>query len=410
MLICNLFITLFIQFLPLNGQHQPLARLFLPQKVSSTTRNNNNNNNLIVDSRNRDLFSSKLPFTVINFNPPFWPFIIDINKQTTSSSFPPFSNSETIAPTSGHYYPHQYSNCISKKCRLDGPLNFSMLLCDNIEMIISLSSTFACFTQKSQLKRFRLWSSSITIIGPNDLPDYPSFQLIQIQKSELASLSLIAFKGSFKSLQNLEIIHSKLESFPFSELRRFEQLKHLNLKYNQLKMIPDYSLENVNSLQTIDLSFNQISHVGSFAFSEMDNLAQLDLSNNALKVVNNHAFARQSILPSKLMINLSVNKMFYLSEGAFNNQSPLILDLSENSLTKLDRKIFYNLLHRMSMNGGLINTDYNRFQCKCDESTLWLIELDYGVKKVVDKFFCHNLKGNNNSKSLQLVTIEDVGC
>ena len=152
---------------------------------------------------------------------------------------------------------------------------------------------------------------------------------------------------SSSQLKRLELIHNKMNKFPFDKLTNFRKLTNLDLYYNEFTSITDYAFGNNRIIKSIDLSFNKISHIGSYAFAELPNLEKLDLRFNNLKVLNNHAFASSLYDNRNLNLDLSNNKLFYIADGAFEGMIAKILNLDNNSLTKFPQKHFLPMLRAM---------------------------------------------------------------
>ena len=253
------------------------------------------------------------------------------------------------------YYLNYNFEDFLKFCKFEGNQQFLAIVCKNISNQMVLKKIF----DKNLNNRFgklSITESSVNTIDTYFLPKNIGFELISVKKTNLKQIDLKVFIDSFKILKRLEIIHSDLVELPFDRSYQLRQLQHLDLYYNSLTTIPDYAFEKMVELKTIDLSFNQISYVGSFAFYFNDKLEYLDLKYNRLKVVNNYAFALSKPNP-RLTLDLTNNKMFYLSDGVFSRQSPLLLNLSSNSLTKFEEKHFWPILKAIIQYNGVISVE-----------------------------------------------------
>ena len=249
-----------------------------------------------------------------------------------------------------------YSNSedlFGKYCKCDGNKKFPIIVCKNIKTVTTLKKIFEVSFIINKMGKFLLTDSSLDTIDTHFLPKNIGFEFISVKTTNLLRLDINVFNDSLPILKRLEIIHNNLEVLPIERNSKVRGLQHLDLYYNCLTTIPDYAFEKLTELKTVDLSFNQISYVGSFAFYFNDKLQHLDLKYNRLKVVNNFAFALNRPNP-RLTLNLSNNKMFHLSEGVFSRQSPLLLNLTSNSLTKLEEKHFLPILMAIISNNGFI--------------------------------------------------------
>lgn len=245
-------------------------------------------------------------------------------------------------------------NLFSNFCKCEGPQEFPIISCKNISNEQILGEVLSEPFYIEEFGKFSLLDSDIESIENWVMPRDKRFEFISIKKTRLHTISPDLFHSS-QILKRLEIIHNNLETLPFDQKLNFPKLEHLDLYYNSLTTIPDYAFGKLLELKTIDLSLNEISYIGSYAFYLNDKLVFLDLRFNKLKVVNNHAFAlkRPNI---RLSLELTNNNMFYMSEGAFERQSPALLNLSVNSLTKFPEKHFMPILRAMILHnkGGIV--------------------------------------------------------
>jgi hypothetical protein len=91
----------------------------------------------------------------------------------------------------------------------------------------------------------------------------------------------------------------------------------------------------LTAIQSIDLSFNEIKTIKNLSFARAKNLKTLDLSSNKLDCIENAAFHELNTL-KKLKIHK--NKLTVLDWILFEKNIELIvLDVSENSLRRIDR-------------------------------------------------------------------------
>lgn len=177
-----------------------------------------------------------------------------------------------------------------------------------------------------------------------------------MKKNTLKTLELDVLLPSRESLKRLEIIHNDLDKFPFANMSSFPKLEYLDLHYNSLKTIPDFAFGPNEKLREINLSYNKISYVGSFAFERLYALERLNLRFNKLAVLNNDAFALARPNP-KLHLDLSNNQMVLVSDGAFSNQYPLLLNLSSNALKSFPQAHFKPVLNGMALaESGCVET------------------------------------------------------
>lgn len=291
-------------------------------------------------------------------------------------------------------------------CTCDGPQSFLLFQCDRVTEIYSIARSASSITNVRNFGKFSLTNSRIESIEANIL-GYMRFEYIYMRKNTLKKIGPEFFDSSRESLKRIEIIHNDLEKFPFKELSSFPKLEFINLKYNSIKSIPDDAFGKVinNKIRKIDLSFNKINHVGSNAFKYLTRLEKLDFRHNKLTVVNNWAFSTTQE-NTKLILNLANNKIMFISDEAFQNQIFRCLNLTDNSLTKLQEAAFRGILKRMAeRRTGVISVGSNRFRCTCDKVE-WIVRLPTLYKLPILDFECLD-KGN---APIHDMSLQDIGC
>ncbi|KAG8199166.1 hypothetical protein JTE90_015997 [Oedothorax gibbosus] len=291
-------------------------------------------------------------------------------------------------------------------CTCDGPPNFLLFHCDRITEVYSIAHATRSVPYQRTFGKFSLTNSRISGLESDVLGNL-QFQYIFLRKNTIKKISKDFFESSRETLKRIEIIHNDVEKFPFKDLSSFPMLQYINLKYNSIKSIPDEAFGTIlnDKIKQIDLSFNKINHVGSNSFKFLSKLEKLDLRYNKLTVINNMAFATLNENP-KLSLHLGNNKVMFVSEGAFQNQVFKSLNLTDNNLTTLQEKAFRGVLKRMAeRRTGTISVGRNRFRCTCDKME-WLVLLPTLYKLPLLEFEC----SDKNHKSLQDLTISDIGC
>jgi hypothetical protein len=276
-------------------------------------------------------------------------------KRTPASSPYPGPAAQDEATASGREWcPAVLRLALQPNCSCDGPSNFAILKCSAIRDQQELRKLLDVRFPINSFGRLHVTNSSMKSVDRLFMATVKQFVIISLSKTATQSVDLDAFESSRGSLKRLEIIHNELQSFPFAELSVFKRLTHLDLHHNQFTSIPDYAFGHNDHIRSIDVSYNKISYVGSYAFDELPALEKLDLRFNRLKVINNHAFATR-VTNTGLQIDLSNNKIFFLSDGTFDGQSPKELNLSGNALNKLPEKHFFSLLTSRVKLGGVID-------------------------------------------------------
>lgn len=295
------------------------------------------------------------------------------------------------------------ANNLIYPCTCDGPQSFILLTCDRLANSYSLNEVFRAHYPSVDVGKISITNSRIDKLMRGDLGSL-RFEYIFMKKNTLKLIDIGALSPSKASLKRLEIVHCDLEKFPFKNMSSFPKLEYLDLHYNGIKSIPDYAFGANSKIKEIDLSYNKIAYLGSFAIERLYSLEKLDLKYNKLTVLNNDALALVRPNP-KLNIDLSNNQMAMISQGAFTNQFPHLLNLSYNSLKTYPESQFKPVMNGMSLaDNGLIDVRENRFRCSCTNIG-WMIRCPNSLKRRVAGFYCKEL-----GKSLQSLTLYDVNC
>ncbi|XP_076317653.1 uncharacterized protein LOC143229340 [Tachypleus tridentatus] len=288
-------------------------------------------------------------------------------------------------------------------CSCTGPQGFLYLICDQLSDEDELKRVLSTDFPVSEFGKLSLTNSNIPVWSEG-LLKVVSFEYIYVYKTSLIKIFPQDFVSSKTSIKRLEIIHNDLQTFPFNYVSTLNKLEQLILYYNAIKIIPDHAFGLHTKLKEINLSFNMIHYVGSYAFENLRALKVLNLRYNKLFILNNYAFAVERVNPN-LLLDLSNNYIIYISEEAFRNQVPKLLNISYNHLKSLSKSNFENMLQTMTVeNYGMIVTKGNRFLCTCENSA-WLAILPYMSKQHINGFVCSDLNIN-----LMNVTFKDIRC
>lgn len=151
--------------------------------------------------------------------------------------------------------------------------------------------------------------------------------LPKLEKLDLAhnALTKLEFRGSFSTLQNLNLGHNQLCVLP-NNWERIPFLRQLDLSNNQLEQLPT-GLSTCVWLKTLMLSKNKLTLKGRY-FNTFQRLEELYLADNALNRVPD--------LPSSLRkMDLAHNQIVHIPTALFQIPNLRQLDLSYNPLSSL---------------------------------------------------------------------------
>ena len=191
------------------------------------------------------------------------------------------------------------------------------------------------------------------------------------------------FNGTEKTVKSLIIKGSNqlgimYVSELFDALSTLVSVVEMHLELENLNYLPNYGFRSLHrgstlKLQSLRILSSTLTQIPSYAFYDLINIQQINVvSSNGLQHISGHAFNMANQSDEALLIDLRynqlTNKPFEIDSFAGANR-PVILDLSNNNLTKLSEKVFrkfltINKLNRLVLNG-------NPFECDCDMS--WLV-------------------------------------
>jgi len=249
----------------------------------------------------------------------------------------------------------------AEPCICSGRLGYAMdMNCSAIQDGDSLAKIFHVSEVQDNL-RFR----TIEISGSN-LKALPanvfgnqSFYLLFLSNNQLEVVDKDAFKGSEETAQVMRLNNNKLVTFPFVLLENLKNLQVLELEGNQLAEIPSNAFPQHSQLAVLNLSGNKIKTIGANAFGKLTKLTRLDLAANQLTSdgINDSSFSGLSSLES--------------------------LDISNNTLSTLNEKIFGDLLK----GNATIHVGNNPLNCE-DTSMTWLKNLSPSTKAQLKNITC----------------------
>lgn len=206
-----------------------------------------------------------------------------------------------------------------------------------------------------QLSTLELTDSNIRIMPDGFYCPLNNLQVLNLTRNRIRSTENLGFSGdecsALKEISVLDVSWNELrvipENWAVSKLRR---LQHLNLQHNNISELSSETLTGLNALRTLNLSYNHIDQIPSGLFSSSKELREILLQNNELYELPKGVFHQ---LTQLLVLDLSKN---LLTSHHINNETfaglirLVILNLSHNSLTRLDSKTFKELYFLQVLN------------------------------------------------------------
>lgn len=206
-----------------------------------------------------------------------------------------------------------------------------------------------------QLTTLELTDSNIRVIPDGFYCPLNNLQVLNLTRNRIRSTENLGFSGdecsALKEISVLDLSWNELrvipENWAVSKLRR---LQHLNLQHNNISELSSATLTGLNALRTLNLSYNHIDQIPSGLFSSSKELREILLQNNELYELPKGVFHQ---LAQLLVLDLSKN---LLTSHHINNETfaglirLVILNLSHNSLTRLDSQTFKELYFLQVLN------------------------------------------------------------
>ncbi|XP_022129543.2 toll-like receptor 7 [Pieris rapae] len=206
-------------------------------------------------------------------------------------------------------------------------------------------------------------------------------QELKLQQNNISDISSEIFSGLI-SLRILNISHNNLQFIPEGTFSNTKELREIYLNNNKLFELGRAVFHRLEQLFVLDLSNNQLSsaHIDGSTFVGLIRLIILNLSNNALTRIDNKTFKDLFVLQ---ILDLRNNSIGYIEENTFlplYNLHTLIL--AENRLHTIDELLFNGLfvLSKLNLNNNLlISIDPKAFK-NCSD----LKELDLSSNQLVE--------------------------
>ena len=145
------------------------------------------------------------------------------------------------------------------------------------------------------------------------------------------------------SIQTLSLKNNSISDIKWGK-NAFPKLLQLDMSSNSLQNL-DF-LQSLQLLRSLNLSFNKIgdSLMKQLSATRLPNLKQLILSNNTIKTIVVGTFSHQCF-PSLEILDISHNYVMQIERGSFAESNIISIDISYNSLKKLDGLNIQSLTH-----------------------------------------------------------------
>ena len=203
---------------------------------------------------------------------------------------------------------------------------------------------------KRALKSLNVSNNTISNLPNNTFQNEFTLQFLDLSHNDLTQLT--PGFDNLKNLETLNISYNVLTSFTGATVGKMPKLNSLWLSHNRLsgdsslsiselplrELVVDNNMltatplpSNTSGLERLDVHHNEITDFPDFETAR--SLQYVDFSNNLLRALHSYIFKDAHVIK---VARFSHNKISSVNDNAFLPHSPLVLDLSHNSLADLN--------------------------------------------------------------------------
>ncbi|XP_044001591.1 carboxypeptidase N subunit 2-like [Aphidius gifuensis] len=208
----------------------------------------------------------------------------------------------------------------------------------------------------------------------NVLKTVPSIRVLEILNSDSINIcdNPISNENSLP-LTGLYYTGGSIITLPTNSLICLWNLEKLSISKTQLTTIEAGVFDSMTVLKYIYLAFNKLTHISTASnVFNVRNLEIIDLSNNSINKIDKEAF---EIVSNKLtLLNLSYNSLDIIEEGIFKNIKCKVIDFRQNRIVDIADNAF-NTSHVDTLNllDNYFST-FNRSKWGLNDNTIVYME------------------------------------
>ncbi|XP_076246618.1 toll-like receptor Tollo [Calliopsis andreniformis] len=199
----------------------------------------------------------------------------------------------------------------------------------------------------THLQHLDLADNNLWTLPPELLCPVQGLSTLNLTRNKLQDIVSLGFSEWVESctpnLEILDLSSNDLSALTDSALGNLRSLKVLKLQDNVINAVGDHALADLNMLRSLNMSSNKLVALPPELFAKTTELRELTLSNNSLTVL---APGLLDNLDELEVLDLSSNKLTnrWVNRNTFSRLVRLVLlDLSFNSLTRIDAHVFKGL-------------------------------------------------------------------
>ena len=144
------------------------------------------------------------------------------------------------------------------------------------------------------------------------------------------------------TLKSLRLEKNRIIKISDGCFRKLQKLKNLSLGYNNITVIPANFSDGLSALENLDLGYNNIFRFDRHVLVNLRNIRVLNLQFNKIENLKAGVFVD---FPKMEKLHLEGNNISKIENGCFNLTQLRYLDLSHNSLTRIDMAMFEGLVN-----------------------------------------------------------------
>lgn len=209
----------------------------------------------------------------------------------------------------------------------------------------NLELSHGTFNGLRELQVLTLSNNSIKAIPLDVFCPLDNLQVLNLTQNRIRTVERLGFGNTCGSnLQSLDLSNNEIKSLTEeSEIVSLKRLQELRLQHNNITDLSRETFNGLITLRILNISYNNIQYLPEGTFASTKELREIYLNNNLLIDLARGVFHR---LEQLLILDLSSNQLrsTHIDGGTFVELIRLvILNLSNNALTRIDGKTFKDL-------------------------------------------------------------------
>ncbi|XP_037955077.1 chondroadherin-like protein [Teleopsis dalmanni] len=233
------------------------------------------------------------------------------------------------------------------------------------------------------LQTLLLNNNGITKPPAESIAGLSTLQYLRLQENNITELQKSAF-GRLPVLFELNLYKNGIKDINKHAFEGLLQLLTLNLSHNSIINIPNDAFVGLPSLRRLDLSHNYLTKLDNKTNGVLDDLLSLEylnLSNNKISFVTKKTFPSNIYIPYNLKyLDLSYNQMPVLTyDITFGTKKLLEFNISHNHINELRKGVLANFTELQS-----IDLSYNKLTNLMSEPNI------FNIPKNLSKIYLQN--------------------